>query len=144
MTKRVSIALAVMMATAGMWGCGKSRGGDIAGEAPEVTAKAFADAMKRGDLKTAATGYAYDSEAREKNSDWADIPQGQRNSIIAKLEENKAKALEAMEGQFKSGAEVTDVQTDGSQATVTFNIQGGTLTLPLVQVDGKWRISGSE
>ena len=77
-----------------VFGCGKAAK-EIVADTPDGTGKAFVDAMKKGDVKTAATAYAYVSEAKEKNENWNDIPSGQRTQIIHKLQQAKAEALPA-------------------------------------------------
>jgi len=124
-------------------GCSKPAK-EIVSDTPEGTVKAFVEAMKKGDVKSAASAYAYVSEAKEKNENWADIPSGQRSQIIRKLQEAKGEKLQGDKSKYKGDVQVGAAQTQGGQAWVTVTAGGQQVPLQLVQEDGLWRISGSE
>ena len=124
-------------------GCGKGAK-EIVADTPEGTVKAFVAAMKKGDVKTAATAYAYNSEAKEQNENWADIPSGQRSQIIHKLQESKAEKLQGEASSYKGDIQVGAAQTQGGEAWITITAGGQQIPLQLVQEDGMWRISGSQ
>ena len=117
---------------------------EIVADTPEGTVKAFVEAMKKGDVKSAASAYAYVSDAKEKNESWADIPAGERNQIIRKVQEAKAEKLQGDKSKYKGEVQVGAAQTQGGQAWVTVTAGGQQIPLQLVQEDGLWRISGSE
>jgi hypothetical protein len=124
-------------------GCGKPAQ-EIAADTPDGTVKAFVAAMRKGDVKSAASAYAYVSEAREKNENWADIPSGQRSQIVHKLQEAKAEQLAGDKAKYKGEVQVGAAQTQGGKTWATVTAGGQQTTLQLVQEDGMWRISGSE
>ena len=125
------------------FGCGKSSK-EIVADTPDGTVKAFVAAMKKGDVKSAASAYAYNSEAKEKNENWADIPSGQRTQIIHKLQEAKADTLRGEKSKYAGEVQVGAAQLQGGQASVTITAGGQQISLQLVQEEGLWRISGSE
>jgi hypothetical protein len=124
-------------------GCGKSAK-EIVADTPEGTVKAFVAAMQKGDVKAAASAYAYSSEAKTINPDWGDIPPGQQTQIIHKLQADKADKLAADKAKYKGDVQVGAAQIQSGQASVTVTAGGEQIPLQLVQEDGMWRISGSQ
>jgi hypothetical protein len=110
---------------------------------PEAVAQSFADAMAKGDTGGAAALWDYVAEARKGNSDWDDIPSGQRRQIITKLESSKADELASQASAFAAGMKAGTATTSGETATV--QVSGGSgagVTVTLTQTDGKWAVSG--
>ena len=126
-----------------VFGCGKAAK-EIVADTPEGTVKGFVAAMKKGDVKSAASAYAYVSEAKASNPDWGDIPSGQRTQIVHKLQEAKAETLRGDTAKYKGDVQVGAAQTQGSQSWVTVTAGGQQIPLQLVQEDGMWRLSGSQ
>ncbi|MBM3474588.1 MAG: hypothetical protein FJX75_15095 [Armatimonadetes bacterium] len=109
---------------------------------PEAVAQAFADAMAKGDTQAAAGLWNYVAEARKSNSDWDDIPSGQRQQIISKLKSSKVDELGTQTSLFASGMKAGTATTSGATATVQMSggAPGG-VTITLTQTDGKWGVS---
>ena len=110
---------------------------------PEAVAQAFADAMAKGDTQAAAALWDYVAEARKGNSDWDDIPSGQRQQIVTKLKSAKADELAPQAATFASGMKAGTATTSGTTATVQVSgeSQAG-VSIYLTQTDGKWAVSG--
>jgi len=111
-------------------GCG---GKPIVGATAQETAEGFARALEAGDLKAAAEAFDYVTEARSANPDWDDIPSGQRDLIINKLQETKATSLYSYAQKLGDDIEVASAQG----GAVTLTGKTGSLHLSLRSVDGK-------
>ena len=110
---------------------------------PEAVAQAFADAMASGNKQAAAAVWDHVAEARKGNSDWDEIPSGQRQQIITKLKSSKADELALQASAFASGMKAGTATTSGDTATVQVSGEsGGGVSISLTQTDGKWGVSG--
>jgi len=117
-------------------GCGKKVPTD-----PKGVVQQFDAAMKAGKLDKAAELFDYETSARQQNGDWDTFGEGQRKLIVKKLQEDKAKELEQAQSAWTSaGYQVGEAQVQGAQATVPLKGTTSTLTVTLVQVEGKWLI----
>jgi hypothetical protein len=110
---------------------------------PAAVARAFVEAMVAGHTSEAAGLWDYVTEARQSNSDWDDIPPGQRKQIIGKLQAEKAENLKAQTGLFAAGSKAGAPSVSGQTASVP--VEGGSqgaLVLTLSQSDGQWGVTG--
>lgn len=126
-------ALALCTSVALLAGCG-SKG--LAGTSAKATAEGFARALAKQDLALAATAFDYTTSARRQNENWDDIPKGQRDLIISKLQEERAAALSVYASRLGGNAKVESEQGD----TVVLKGDAGTLSLQMMQTEGKYYI----
>lgn len=122
-------ALAALLA-----GC---EGAGLAGTTAKATAEGFAGALAAGKYELAATAFDYVTEARQQNENWDDIPKGQRDLIIGKLQEERAGALSAYASKLGGNAKVDSEQGQ----TVVLKGDAGTLSLQMLEAEGKWYIT---
>lgn len=139
----LAAALLALLATLLLAGCGGKE--TIAKATPQATAEAFIEAMAEADYDLVAAGFDYETNARRDNPDWDTFGQSQRNLIVGKLQENKARELQALAGMFASGeASVGDVEEQGDTATVTINAGANTLELEMNNIEGQWYVYNIE
>lgn len=128
------VVLALPVVTSG---CGGPK--TVVSANPEVTARRFIDAIRAGDYELAATGFDYDTTARRQNPDWDTFGQSQRNLIVDKLREEKARQLQALSGMLAGEVSVGHAQIEGQWAIVPVTGTGA-LELVLTNKDGLWHI----
>lgn len=128
----VSLVIALCLACAG---CGAKK--PVAGASAEETARAFADALNAKDFARAAEAYDYVSFARAENSDWDEIPAGQRQQIITRMKGQKADELRALQKKLGANIKCGPAQ-DG---VVALTGDAGTVNLALKPTDGVWLIT---
>ncbi|MFO7948107.1 MAG: hypothetical protein R6V19_14980 [Armatimonadota bacterium] len=108
---------------------------------PEGVAQAFVNAMKSRDTRAAAKHWNYITTAREQNENWDEIPEGQRNLIISKLQESRAKELEYWTEYFDPETTIVEVTDMGDKAEAT--LRGGRAgVLKLINIDDRWYVDG--
>ena len=129
------VILLALVLCAAIAGCGKKE--SAAGATADATAKAFAEAMEAGQYEQAATAFDYLTEARKQNENWDDIPAGERAQITKKVAAQKADELKAVKQRLGSGIKAGTAQGD----TVSVGGSGGSVTLQIVQREGKWYVS---
>ena len=138
MTRLIAITIACVLTGCVLLGCGAPK--TIAKDSPKATAEAFVDAMKSGDYDTIAAGWDYQIAARRNSSNWDDIPPGERKLIIDKLEEAKAKEVEALSGMMTGEVIVGEATVQGPRAVVLLTAGQVTVAMMLVEVDGVWKV----
>lgn len=138
MTRLIAITVYCALTACVLVGCGSPK--SIAKDTPKATAEAFVAAMKSGDYDAIAAGWEYEIEARRANSDWDDIPSGQRQQIINILQENKAQEIEAMGGMMTGEVTVGEATVQGDRALVPLTVGQTTTRMMLAQVDGPWKV----
>lgn len=132
------ITITCALAGCMLLGCGAPK--TIARDTPKATAEAFVEAMKSADYDAVAAGWDYEIAARRDSSSWDDIPKGERKLIIGKLQEAKAKEVEALGGMMTAEVTVGDATVRGQRAFVPLAAAQITVGMMLVQVDGVWKI----
>lgn len=138
MTRLIAITIACALTGCVLLGCGAPK--TIAKGTPKATVEAFVDAMKSGDYEAIAAGWEFEIEARRANSDWDDIPSGQRKQIIRILQENKAKEVAALAGLMSGEVTVGEATVQGQRALVALTAGQVTTRMMLAEVDGVWKI----
>ena len=138
MTRLIAITIVCALTAGVLVGCGSPK--SIAKDTPKATVEAFVEAMKSGDYDAIAVGWEFEIAARSDNSDWDDIPPGQRQQIINILQENKAHEIEAMSGMMTGEATVGDAVVIDKRAVVPVTVGGVTTGFRLAEVDGLWKL----
>ncbi len=118
-------------------GCGGPK--TVVCDSPEATAQRFIEAIRAGDYDLAATGFDYDTAARRQNPDWDTFGESQRNLIVGKLREDKARQLQALSGMLADEVSVGSARMQGQWAIVPVT-GAGPLELVLTSRDGLWYI----
>jgi hypothetical protein len=100
--------------------------------------------VQAGDAKALSQLYDYTTYARGQNPDWDAIPEGQRDLIVKKVAEDRAKELEGQMQQLQADlkdATVGQASAGSAQAIVKLAgaPQAGSLTL--VRQGEKWYIA---
>ena len=140
--RSIGLGMLVCMAFLGVWGiggCGRQVS-EAAQATPEATVTAFFNLLKDGQVDEAATAYAYEHLARQENSDWDDIPRGQRNLIVNILIEEKARKLAPWAEKIKAAPGEVETVEKGDQATATVVVGERRFTVELVREEELWRI----
>jgi hypothetical protein len=138
--REIGLMAIAMIAALLLAGCGEED--TIAKSTPQATAEAFAAAMQAGEYDKVAAGFDYETSARQENPDWDTFGESQRNLIVDKLQEDKAKELQAMAGMFAGGEPtVGNVQEQNGQAGATISAGANKLVLQMRQIEGKWLIA---
>ncbi len=119
-------------------GCGAKP--TIARITPKATAQAFVKAVKEGDYEAVAAGYDYETSARRANPDWGQIPRSQRNLIVGKLREQRAREVEALTGMMLGDVVIGTPEVEGDRATVLLSVGMQTVALDLIKVKGFWKV----
>ncbi|MBP8951598.1 MAG: hypothetical protein KBI47_04360 [Armatimonadetes bacterium] len=127
-------ALALCASIPLLAGCGTK---GLAGTTAKATAEGFAAALAKQDFALAATAFDYTTSARQQNENWDDIPKGQRDLIIGKLQEERAAALSVYASRLGGNARVGSEQGD----TVVLQGDAGSLSLKMMQSGGKYYIA---
>ncbi|MFP3905045.1 MAG: hypothetical protein ACLFWB_12445 [Armatimonadota bacterium] len=128
-----AIFVIIVFAATALFGCSPS--------GPEGVAQAFVSAMKSRDTEAAAKHWNYITTARQQNENWDEIPEGQRNLIIGKLQEARAKELEYWTQYFGPETTIVEVTEMGDKAEAT--LRGGRAgVLKLVKIDERWYVDG--
>lgn len=131
----VGLIIALACACLGLCSCGNPSAKEVA--------QGFAKAMVMGDLQGAAEHWDYITYARKENSDWDNIASSQRNLIIKKLAEDRAKELQYWRGYFPRGTKVTDVNERDDKAIA--QLAGGRAEqINLIKIDDKWYVEKIE
>jgi hypothetical protein len=138
MTRLIAITIACALTGCVLVGCGSPK--TIAKDSPKATAEAFVEAMKSGDYDAIAAGWDYEIAARRDSSSWDDIPPGERKLIIGKLEEAKAKEVEALGGMMTGEVTVGEATVQGQRALVVLTAGQVTVAMMLAEVDGVWKV----
>ena len=133
----VAIALGSLVALTG--GCGGKA--SVARETPSATADAFLAAIQKGDFAAAASAFDYNTEARQMNPDWDDIPASQRNMIMEKMADQRQEQLKSLGGMLSGDVRVEPPQTQGDSATVDLRVSTAVVRLYLAKVGEVWRLS---
>ena len=107
---------------------------------PEATVTAFFNLVKDGQVDKAATAYAYEHLSRQQNSDWDDIPPGQRNLIVNTLIEEKAQKLAPWAEKINVAPGRVETVAEGDQATATVRVGERRFTVELVKEEELWKI----
>jgi hypothetical protein len=114
-----------------------------AGTTPEATVTAYLAAVKSGDAYGVTRLYDYVTYAKSQNSDWDSIPPGERDLIVDKLAQDKAKDLKDKLPDMKkalTNAEIGVVHTGNGRSQVDLQGAPTIRSLQLVNNDGKWYI----
>ena len=138
--QRTVLVLSALILLALSAGCG----GKANLSTPEGAAQAYLDAVKAGDAKALSQLYDYTTYARGQNPDWDAIPPGQRDLIIRKVAEDRAKELEGQMQQLQADlkdATVGPVSAGESQASVKLEGAPQVGSLTLVRQGEKWYIA---
>jgi hypothetical protein len=129
------LLLTMVLALAAIFsGCGKK---STVGATADATAQAFAAALEAGQYDAAASAFDYIAEARKQNENWDDIPSGERSQIIKKVAKMKAEELPALKQRLGSGIKAGAAQS----GTVSVGGANGSVTLQMMERDGKWYIA---
>ena len=78
--------------------------------------------------------------ARRANPDWGDIPRSQRNLIVGKLREQRAREVEALTGMMLGDVVIGTPEVEGDRATVLLSVGMQTVALDLIKVEGFWKV----
>lgn len=124
----------MLLAGAFLWGCGGKPT-----KTPEGTVRAYINLMKAGKWKEAALLWDYTEYAKRENPDWESFGTSQRQLIIDKLAEEKAKSLEMWRTYF-TDVKLDTVEVQGTQARAM--LSGRVRSIDLVQVGDQWLITG--
>jgi hypothetical protein len=114
-----------------------------AGTTPEATVTAYLAAVKSGDAYGVTRLYDYVTYAKSQNSDWDSIPPGERDLIVDKLAQDKAKDIKDKLPDMKkalTNAEIGVVHTGNGRSQVDLQGAPTIRSLQLVNNDGKWYI----
>ncbi len=137
---RLSMLLCgAFLGAVGIGGCGR-QAGEVAQTTPEATVTAFFNLVKDGQVDKAATAYAYEHLSRQQNSDWDDIPPGQRNLIVNTLIEEKAQKLAPWAEKINVAPGRVETVAEGDQATATVRVGERRFTVELVKEEELWKI----
>ena len=115
-------------------GCGGEDDGPP--QTAEEAAKAFCDAISKGDTEAAAALFDYAAYGRANNEDWDSIPTGQRSSIVAKLKDSKVGELAT---QFPAGTSLSFSATGQSGDEAVFALSAGG-SLVVGKAKNGWKI----
>lgn len=138
----VGLTIVALLVAALVAGCGGKT--SIAGSTPEATANAFIEAMKAGQYDRVAAGFDYETDARRENPDWDSFGEHQRDLIVEKLAERKAREVEALAGMFSGEASLTDIQKQSQTATAAVTAGANTIILRMRLTDGEWQLVSLE
>ena len=119
-------------------GCGAKP--TIARITPKATAQAFVKAVKEGDYKAVAAGYDYETSARRAHPDGGELPRSQRNLIVGKLREQRAREVEALTGMMLGDVIIGAPEVEGDRATILLVVGMQTVALDLIKVEGFWKV----
>ncbi len=132
--------IAVAACLAPLVGCGQKT--SVAENTPGAVAKKFVEYMKTNEVQKAAELFAYNEAARVQNEDWDTFGEQQRRLIRAKMREDKAELLQAVQPSFTEQAAAGEPRIEGTRAVVPLTGAGAQTSLTLVQEDGQWKIAG--
>jgi hypothetical protein len=109
------------------------------GSTPESAWKAFDRRMQKGDLRGAASCFAYSRWAEQQNPDWSTFAPTQRKLVVDKLQEDCENALKQW-SYPPGGCSVQQVQTQGTEALLIVGGGGRSFQVTMVQTEGQWKI----